>query len=163
MICTPLLLAGLFVWMELSVLDDTTEGRRLGGQLNEVIKQAIAIELEVSKLFTASALAVIGVVAYYLKERRTEWTDAEFICAAAVLVSAVFSIFFGHLWMVAVRNQLAADIHNPYSPSRVWSERLQYLTLLLSLSWFSLLVFRREFVAPRSASGAPVPSAGASV
>ncbi|NOK22979.1 hypothetical protein [Corallococcus carmarthensis] len=160
---TPLLLAGVFILFELFFLADTAEGRRLGGQLNDVLKQAIAIELEVSKLFSASALAIIGVVAYYLKERRGEWTNAEFACAAAVLVSAVVSIFFGHLWMVAVRNQLEADIHDPYSPSRVWSERLQYLTLILSLGWFGLLVFRREFLESRSGAGASTPAGGGKV
>jgi hypothetical protein len=159
LVVTPILLLGVLSLTEILLLADPSEGQSVGGNLSETVKQIIAVDLEVAKLFVASALAIVGVIAYYLKEHRTAWSNTEYACAIGALSASVISIFFGHLWMVAIRNQLAWGIHNPYSTSRVWSERLQYSFLILSLAWFGLLVLQREFLRPRS-SPLPVPASG---
>ena len=106
------------------------------------------MERQISQLFIGLGTAVIGGVGYYLKARRHPKQLAArrrfFALSIAVLASAATSIFFGQLWMAALRDQLVHDYLDFSSSSILWPERLQTALFLASLIWFALLSLENE-------------------
>jgi hypothetical protein len=116
---------------------------QLGGGLNDVLKQTLDLEKQMSQLMTGLATATIGGVSYYLKREPPRDLHNRAL-ATAILVGAASSIFFGQLWMAAIRDQLVHDYIDFSAHPIVWPERLQGCLFLLSLLWFAPLSLARE-------------------
>lgn len=66
------------------------------------------------------------------------------VLIVATIVTAILSVFFGHLWMAKLRGQLVTNILDLEASELVWPERLQYVFFLVSLIWSGMLVVDRE-------------------
>lgn len=149
----PLVVVGALVLIERWLLRDVDPAIALNGKLPETTKRLLEMNADLAKLFISISTAVIGGVAYYLKSRNDEFTEFPMravAASAATIIVSVLSIFFGHLWIVGMRNQLADDQFQARAPGVLWPERLQYVALLLSLCWFGLLVIEREATRAKS-------------
>jgi len=146
----PLVFAGALVLLERLLLHQPLMGEdALQGQIPESVKQALALNNSLATLFITLSTAVIGAVAYYLKFSYTDFgAPGAFsrVVSAGTLLFATVSIFFGHLWVAGMRNQLTNDFFNPRRPELLWPERLQYYTFLIALCWLALLALDREQV-----------------
>lgn len=145
-ILSPIFLVGLLVTLELCVFRDRDPIESLDNRLKSV-EIAVKLSSDLVSLFISIATAIIGAVAYYLRSR-FEGFDVlplpSVACLVLCLVACVLSIYFGHLEVVTMRNQLAADSFEPTSWVMQWTERLQFGALIASLGWFGLLVVERE-------------------
>lgn len=141
----PVLVVTAFVFVESNLMHDPNPAVALNRQLGEPLKKALDMNSDLAKLFISISTAMIGGVAYYIKSRGNQQFSGLAVGASvAVIVVSVASIFFGHLWMVGMRNQLVWDQYDPRAREVIWPERLQYGTLLVSLCWFGLFVVERE-------------------
>ena len=149
-ILLPIVAVAGSVLLEYWVIGDERIRVQLGGNLNEVLKQTIELERQISQMLTGLGTAVIGAVGYYLKARQEPKAQTLrrriFYLSVAVLASAALSIFFGQLWMAAIRDQLVHDYIDFSSSSIVWPERLQTGLFLSSLIWFALISLASEVV-----------------
>lgn len=139
-------------------------GRSLGGSLSESIKTVISLDTELAKWFIGLASALIGGTVYYIRRESSERIVSSRFSSVAIILSlagSVISIYFGHLWLANIRNQLASDYFVPTSVSLIWPERLQYLSFLCALVWFALLMADRE-TTPTPADGSAEQVASAS-
>jgi hypothetical protein len=128
------------IFVERMLNDTDTSGIGLQGKLSDVAKQVISLNLELYKLFATLSTAVIGGVAFYLHRKEGTRHRGSRIIAVVVLMSVVISLFFGHLWIAMMRNQLAHDAFSPVQDAVRWCEALQYGFFLLSLMLFAMLV-----------------------
>ena len=84
--------------------------------LTEQQKQALSFTQDLAKFFTSFAISVIGVMAFYLRlDRDTHRPESTYAPAltAATIVSAIPSLFSGHLWMAKLRGQLVVNTAKP--------------------------------------------------
>jgi TRAP-type C4-dicarboxylate transport system permease small subunit len=143
----PILIGVLFVAIELFLANQLAVDDALDGRLPETVRQVVALNNDLARLFISLSTAVIGGVAYYLKLAYKEFSEPTRLsrwAAAGTLICAALSIFFGHLWVVGMRNQLANDYFNPARAELVWPERLQYYAFIVALCWFAVLALDRE-------------------
>lgn len=141
----PFLLLVAFFWIEAELSKDLGTREALTG-LNEVAKKAVEMDVDLAKFFIGLSTAVIGGVAYYLKsakDYRPHTRFSAFLVIGTLALSAL-SIFFGHLWLALMRNQIVSCYLDLQSKGIVNSERAQYGTFLLSLTWFAIFVWERE-------------------
>lgn len=132
-----------FVILEKKIAAIDEAGPSLQGKLADAPKQVISLNLELYKLFSTLSTAVIGGVAFYLhKGKRSRGAR---IIAVIVSLSVVISLFFGHLWIAMMRNQIANDFFVPASRSVVLCEQLQYVFFLVALVLFAMLVLVEDF------------------
>jgi hypothetical protein len=143
----PIILGTSFVAIEWYLSTQVTVDDAFGGQVPESIKEAIKLNNDLANLFVSLSTAIIAGIAYYLKvayKEFTEYTMFSRITAAGTLFSAILSIFFGHLWIAGMRNQLVNDYFNISRAELVWPERMQYYMFIVALCWFGLLALERE-------------------
>lgn len=146
----PIAIVVVGVWIELAVIGDNSPRYLLKGSLNDVIKQAVSLETSLSQLITGLATALIGAAAYYLRSRRKAGVDLALSPTAinrllcVILVAACASVYFGQLWIAALRDQLIHDYVDFMTGTVQWPERLQSGFFLLGLVWFAELVFLCE-------------------
>jgi hypothetical protein len=108
-----------------------------------MLDKAVELTKENVKLLVTLATGVLGAASYYAKNNLlfTRKSGQAIWLASGCAAAAVFSIFFGHLHLTNLRNQLALGVRqlDVYSPALLWPERLQYVLFLLSLAWFAML------------------------
>lgn len=131
----------------------------LDGHLNDTLKAAIDLDKDLAKWFIGLASGVVTGARAYFKAGPAAGEPARsrffYASLGSALSFAVLSIFFGHLWLVSLRNQVAADYLALTDPTLLWPERLQYLCFIVSASSFVLLILeRRTSTTQRSAGGA---------
>jgi len=132
-----------FIVIEKRIAELDEGGPLLEGKLADVPKQVISLNLELFKIFSTLSTAIIGGVAFYLhKGRRSRGAR---IIAVIVSLCVVISLFFGHLWIAMMRNQLANNFFVPIASSVVLCERLQYGFFLTALVLFAMLVLVEDF------------------
>lgn len=151
-VLAPILVVALAIWVEGRVLRDVDPHLTLNGHLTEVAKRAVDLDVELAKMFVGLATAVLGSATYYLRSSSDKAMPATGLSSALVWMifsSSVLSIFFGHLWLASLRNQLASDYLDPVAPSMLWPERMQYGLFIGSLVWAGILVGERERVRMR--------------
>jgi hypothetical protein len=134
-----------FIVVEKTIAALDYGGVALQGKLTDVSKQVIALNLELFKLFSALSTAVLGGVAFYLHRVGGGRSRGSRVIAIIVSLSVVISLFFGHLWIAMMRNQIANDFFSPVATSVAWCERLQYGFFLLALALFATLVLVEDF------------------
>jgi hypothetical protein len=127
-------------------------GAALQGKLLDAQKQVIALNLELFKVFSTLSSAVLGGVAFYLHRAGGKRGRGARVIAIIVSLSVVISLFFGHLWIAMMRNQIANDFFSPVATSVAWCERLQYGFFLLALALFAMLVLVEDFARTDAAS-----------
>jgi hypothetical protein len=147
LIACPVAIGAAFSWLELDVLADREPGVAMKDPV-DAVNAAISLNTDLAKLFIGIATSLIGAVAYYLTSRKKDFASdlpaTSIVTVVCSVVAAVFSIYFGHLMLVYMRNQLANEYFNPFASALVWSERGQFLCLVAALCWFALLVVERE-------------------
>lgn len=115
----------------------------LAGNLGTVKAKAIDVILDLTKLLMTWSLAVIGAMAYFLKSAfagdlvLSRW---RLVTAELVILSSVFSLFFGHLVFNSVINMLALEIFRAQDSALVAYGIAQYSTFLASIAFFGLYV-----------------------
>jgi len=143
----PAIVGGVFIVIEQILMIGGAAEDALGGQVPDTVKQALALSNDLAKLFISLSTAVIGGVAYYVKlgyKEIGEQSTFSRVSSLGTLVAAAVSIFFGHLWIVGMRNQLANDYFDYSRPELIWPERLQYYCFIVALCWFVVLALDRE-------------------
>lgn len=151
----PVAIGASFVAIERYLGSQVTVEDAFGGQVPENIKEAIKLNNDLANLFVTLSTGIIAGIAYYLKvayKEFYEYTTFSRITAAGTLFSATLSIFFGHLWIAGMRNQLANDYFNISRAELLWPERMQYYLFILALCWFGLLALEREQFRSRKTS-----------
>ena len=150
----PFFLVAMFIFFEISFGRDHVTHVALDN-LGEVAKKALEMNGDLAKFFIGLSTAIIGAVAYYLKSTKGYAPRTGFFAflVAAVLISSAVSIFFGHMWLALMRNQIVSDYLDLQAPGIVWSERTQYVLFLMSLAWVAVLVWERETARPPSPPG----------
>lgn len=155
---TPLIFAGLFITIERS-FPAPFIATSLAGHLTDTQSKLLSMSDDLSKFFIGLCTSLLGAIAFYLglgRDRKVELDTYAGTLIVGVSLSAIFSIFFGHLWAAGLRGQLVNDILDFRASQLVWPERLQYLCFIASLCWFGLLVLHIEFLkntaSPPSAS-----------
>jgi hypothetical protein len=133
----------IIVEKDLAALD--RGGLALQGRLPDGPREVIDLNLELFKIFSTLSTAVLGGVAFYLHKKDTQRTRGSRAIAIIVSLSVVVSLFFGHLWIAMMRNQVANDFFNPVATSLVWCERLQYGFFLIAIALFAMLVLVEDF------------------
>lgn len=111
------------------------------------IKMAVDLSSGLVSLFISISTATIGAVAYYLRTRLDSFEILplrSLVHLVLCIVASVLSIYFGHLELVTMRNQLAFDAYDATTWVMQWTERFQFGFLMASLGWFGLLVVERE-------------------
>jgi hypothetical protein len=132
-----------FIAIESKIATLDQGGVSLQGKLADAPKQVISLNLELYKLFSTLSTAIIGGIAFYLhKGRRSRGAR---IIAVIVSLSVVISLFFGHLWIAMMRNQIANDFFSPAADSVVLCERFQYGFFLVALVLFAMLILVEDF------------------
>ncbi len=150
----PIAVVIVGVAVEYFLIGDSNPRFVLQGKLNDVIKHSLSLETSLSQMVTGLATAVVGAAAYYFRTRRKSdvqlglSTKAVSALLIVILFSACASIYFGQLWMAALRDQLIHDYVDFTSSSVVWPERLQSGFFLISLVWFAELVYLTERTPP---------------
>jgi hypothetical protein len=142
----PLLLAIAFIGIELA-FQPPAVADTLSGKLTPVETKLLDMSNDLAKFFTGLATSLLGAIAFYLglgREKKLSLDTYARVLVVLISGGAVLCIFFGHLWVAGLRQQLVCDIWAPHSSQLVWSERLQYLTFIASLCWFGLLFFHLE-------------------
>ena len=142
-ICMVIALGVAFIIVEKELASSDVGGIALQGKLADAPKQVISLNLELYKVFSTLSTAVLGGIAFYLhKGKRGRGAR---VIAIIVSLSVVISLFFGHLWIAMMRNQIANDFFSPVATSVVWCERLQYGFFLMAIALFAMLVLVEDF------------------
>ncbi|MAF59178.1 MAG: hypothetical protein CMK03_14935 [Ponticaulis sp.] len=118
-------------------------GDSLEGTLDEVSKVSIDLFRELNKLFIGWSIAIIGGIGFFLKsaiEGKIKLTKKSLVFAELVILSSVFSIFFGHLSLNSILNMLALDIFSIRDEATIKYGYLQYMFFLMTLLFFFLYV-----------------------
>ena len=155
----PLATAAVLWLTEVTLMNQPGADVALDGQIPATVGKVLELNAGLADLFIKLATAVVGAVAYYVRivrEGKSRFSRVGTACAIAAILAAVASIFFGHLWLAGMRNQLANDYFNQRAPELLWPERLQYFAFLSALAWFGLLGFHQE---RGTLAGAEVPDA----
>jgi len=122
----------------------------LNGKLSEAQAKAIDLLVDLTKLFITFALGVIGALAYAVKVRSEKIripSSYELSLLIVTAVSALASIYFGHLILTTLIEMLSNDFLTLLAPEIVRSVRAQHVCLLISV--LGLLFFLYEtFTAP---------------
>lgn len=123
-------------------------GEALNGNLNKVQEKTIDVLIELTKLFITFSVTIIGALSYFIVEGEKEPTYFSkykivllFICAG----SSIISIYFGHLIFSNLIEMLANDfLEISGNTVLIWSIRLQYLFLLISIAILVVFVFEKK-------------------
>jgi len=142
-ILLPILVTAMLGATEMWVSRDSSPQPKLDA---DQLKTVVELDQELIKLFISLATALIGGIAYYVKSSGlfTRQTEGALPILVATTTASILSIFFGHLFLTNLRNQLALNKFNVHSKATVWPERLQYIFFLFALTWFALLALRIE-------------------
>lgn len=146
-VALPLLVASVLWVAEAGLMTRPGADVALDGNVPATVAKVLDLNASLADLFIKLASALVGAVAYYVRitrEAKTRFSRFGTACAVAAMLAAVASIFFGHLWLAGMRNQLANDYFNQQAPEMLWPERLQYYAFLSSLAWFGLLALHQE-------------------
>jgi hypothetical protein len=125
-------------------------GQNLMGHLTEVQKTMISTLIDLVKLLMTWALAIIGGMAFLIKQRTDPHTRVPKVitwsCIAAFLGSIV-SVFSGHLVISAVIQMLSHNVfslHDPIITVPAISQSVSLLIGLAGFSAYSIEVFMRR-------------------
>jgi hypothetical protein len=108
----------------------------MNGQLPSTSGKAIDVLINLTSLMITFALAIIGGIAFFLKgalKAEMVITSSPKNILFASGLSAIASVYCGHLIYAAVIDMLSNDFFDPNADFLVWPARLQYLTLLSAL------------------------------
>lgn len=89
-----------------------------------------------SKISIGWGVAVVGAMGFLIRfaaEGKHGLSRGELALGELAMVSAVVSIFFGHMSLNVLLHMLASDIYSLADSALLRYERLQYLFLLISL------------------------------
>lgn len=128
----------------------------LNGKLNDVDSKTIEIFRELNTLFINWSVAIIGGIGFFLKstiEENYKIGRRSLISAELVILSAVVSMFFGHMSLNALLNMLALDTYCIRDDALLIYGRLQYFFFLSSLLLFCLYVHFTFWGFKKSESG----------
>lgn len=114
----------------------------LGGKLTPAAEKALDIILQLTSMFVTFSIGILGGLAYFIKEHKPQgaYTRQELGLIVVSGVSAVLSIFFGHFAFSLPAEMLANDILDLHSASLMWSLRLQYMCVVVSVTALVLFV-----------------------
>ena len=146
-LAVPVATAAALWFAETELMTQPSANLALDGVIPQTVSKVLDLNSTLADLFMKLATALIGGLAYYLqlvREKKATFSGLALQCAIASMLTAVLSIFFGHLWLAGMRNQLANDYFNAQGVELIWPERLQYYCFLSSLAWFAVLGFLQE-------------------
>ena len=143
----------LLVWAEF-LIPPPSVALSLNGQLPSTSAKAIDTLIGLTSLMITFALALVGGIAFYargtLKAEIAISPSARLVLLASGL-SAIASIYFGHLVYAAVIDMLSNDFFTPGAAFLTWPARLQYVTLLSALMLFLIGAVRLSSAPQNSA------------
>ncbi len=144
LLATPILVIAAFFVLEDIIRGTPAIEMSLEGSINDTSKKVIELNSDLAHLFISLSTAILGGIAYYVKSFPGKLASGPRWLRAAMggaIASVVLSIFFGHLWIAGMRNELANNTFDPRSHELYWPEVLQYIFFLLTLIWFAFAVY----------------------
>jgi hypothetical protein len=145
LIVAPLLICAALVALELALRDRGVHAAIL--KLPEQTKRIIDIQVDVAKLFIGFATSVMGALAYYVKNRRGEFTRFSPLAMTALIlafVACLASIYFGQIWITAIVVELSGRYFSPSNAEVAIPQIAQYVTFLAALIWGAIVVVVQE-------------------
>jgi len=138
-------LVGLMLWIEARISVNNPGVLLPDGALSEAQKQSLTAMLDLVRLLTNWAIAVIGATGFFLKaniDKGLQIRTIDLLLTFAIITLAVLSLFLGHLVLDRTAEVLAV-YQFPLNDARVRSlGRYQYLVGLSSISIFGLHIFQ---------------------
>jgi len=114
-------------------------------------KMIVQTQGDLAKLFIGFATSAIGGLAYYVRNRRSDFETfppVAFVCLVLSMASFILSIYFGQMWVSNAINQLVRQtflVANPAAQFEVgFPQNAQYFSFLLGLSWAVVVVVVQE-------------------
>jgi hypothetical protein len=140
----------LVILSDLVVFEPPEVAIPLDGALTQTQEKAVDILLELMALLVTLALGIIGALSFFIRERApvVGWQPYSIALIVVCGLSAMLSIYFGHLVFSLLVEMLTFDILQIMTPSLVWSVRLQYLCILLSVVALLFFVFETSLNLP---------------
>jgi hypothetical protein len=142
-VCFVLLALGAFLVAFEYLAPPPPADTLLEGKLTQVQEKALDLIIDLTRLFMAWSIAVIGAVGYFLQMHRdtsSPLTRAQLLVVEFIILVSVVSIFFGHLTITSLTESLALDVLSLLEGPHALYETLQYLLFLVSLIAFGVFV-----------------------